>query len=47
MLILVQLHILQLRQIENQKAAIEKWDSALPQNMYGSAPVPFLNLQQK
>ncbi len=39
--------LLQLRQIENQKAAIEKWDGALPQNMYGSAPVPFLNLQQK
>lgn len=39
--------LLQLRQIENQKQAIEKWDGALPQNMYGSAPVPFLNLQQK
>lgn len=39
--------LLQLRKIENEKAAIEKWDGALPQNMYGSAPVPFLNLQQK
>ena len=33
--------LLKLREIENQKAAIEKWDGALPQNMYGSAPVPF------
>jgi len=24
--------------------AIEKWDGALPVNMYGSAPVPFLNV---
>lgn len=38
--------LLQLRAIENQKAAIEKWDGALPQNIYGSAPVPFLNLNK-
>jgi regulator of protease activity HflC (stomatin/prohibitin superfamily) len=38
--------LLQLRTIENQRAAIEKWDGALPQNMYGSAPVPFLNLNK-
>lgn len=25
----------------------EKWNGELPQNIYGSAPVPFLDLTQK
>lgn len=24
--------------------AVEKWDGKLPVNLYGSAPVPFLNI---
>ena len=26
--------------------AVQKWDGKLPVNMYGSAPIPFLNLKQ-
>lgn len=26
--------------------AVEKWDGKLPQNLYGSAPIPFLNIQK-
>lgn len=38
--------LLQLRKIENERAAIEKWDGALPQNMYANTPVPFLNMNK-
>lgn len=36
--------VLELRRIEVEKIKAEKWDGALPTNMYGSAPIPFLNL---
>lgn len=29
-----------------QYEAVKAWDGHLPQNMYGSAPLPFLNIQQ-
>jgi len=38
--------LLQLRKIEDERAAIEKWDGALPQNMYANTPVPFLNMNK-
>jgi len=36
--------LLQLRQIEVQKAAIEKWDGKLPTYTGGSAPIPFIGI---
>ncbi|HEX5806415.1 MAG TPA: prohibitin family protein [Macromonas sp.] len=36
--------LLKLRQTENEKRAIEKWDGRLPQTVLGNA-VPFVNLQ--
>lgn len=30
-----------------QFEAVQKWDGKLPVNMYGSAPLPFLNLKQE
>jgi regulator of protease activity HflC (stomatin/prohibitin superfamily) len=38
--------VLELRRIEVEKIKAEKWDGALPQTMYGNAPVPFLNLSK-
>lgn len=35
---------IQLKQLEVQKAFADKWDGKLPQNLYGSAPIPFLQL---
>jgi prohibitin 2 len=39
--------VLELRRIEVEKIKAEKWNGALPVNMYGSAPIPFLNIQDK
>ena len=36
--------LLKLREIENTKLAIEKWDGRLPQTSVGGGVVPFLNL---
>jgi regulator of protease activity HflC (stomatin/prohibitin superfamily) len=36
--------ILELRRIEVEMEKAKKWDGALPQNIYASAPVPFLNV---
>jgi len=35
--------LLELRRIEVEAMRAEKWDGKLPQTMYGSAPIPFLN----
>jgi prohibitin 2 len=37
--------VLELRRIEVEKIKAEKWDGALPVNIYGSAPIPFLNVK--
>ena len=39
--------VLELRRIEVDMEKAKKWNGALPVNMYGSAPVPFLNLNTK
>jgi prohibitin 2 len=39
--------VLELRRIEVEKIKAEKWNGALPVNMYGSAPIPFLNVSDK
>lgn len=36
--------VLELRKIEVQLEQAKRWDGKLPVNMYGSAPVPFMNL---
>lgn len=36
--------VLELRRIEVEKIKAEKWNGALPQNIYASAPIPFLNI---
>lgn len=36
--------LLQLRQIENERAAIDKWDGGLPQYMTAGSPMPFIPL---
>lgn len=36
--------VLELRRIEVQMKQAEAWDGKLPENMYGSAPLPFLQL---
>jgi regulator of protease activity HflC (stomatin/prohibitin superfamily) len=36
--------VLELRRIEVDRVKAERWDGKLPQNMYASAPLPFLNL---
>ena len=36
--------VLELRRIEVEMVKANKWDGALPTNMYGSAPIPYLNL---
>lgn len=35
---------LELRRIEVELAKAQKWDGALPVHIYGSAPIPFMNL---
>jgi regulator of protease activity HflC (stomatin/prohibitin superfamily) len=34
--------VLELRRIEVEKIKAERWDGALPQNIYASAPIPFM-----
>src|SRR5260221_4686023 len=36
--------VLELRRIEVERVKAEKWDGALPVNMYASAPLPFLQI---
>ncbi len=36
--------VLELRRIEVEKVKAERWDGKLPQAIYGSAPIPFLNV---
>lgn len=36
--------VIELRQLEVQKAFAEKWNGVLPINLYGSAPIPFLQI---
>lgn len=36
--------VLELRRIEVEKAKAERWDGKLPVAIYGSAPIPFLNM---
>lgn len=36
--------VLELRRIEVEMKKAEKWDGKLPQNIYASAPIPFLDL---
>lgn len=38
--------VLELRRIEVEKIKAEKWDGALPVNMYAGAPIPFLNIDK-
>lgn len=39
--------VLELRRIEVEMAKAGKWDGKLPVNIYGSAPLPLLNLSEK
>jgi len=39
--------VLQLRSIEVQMAQAGRWNGVLPVNVYGSAPIPFMNLGAK
>lgn len=39
--------VLELRRIEVELAKAGKWNGQLPVNIYGSGPVPFLNIQPK
>ena len=36
--------VLDLRRIEVERVKAEKWDGKLPQNIYGGAPIPFLQV---
>ena len=36
--------VLELRRIEVEKVKAERWNGALPQNVYAGAPIPFLNV---
>ena len=38
--------VLELRRIEVEKLKAEKWNGALPVNMYAGAPIPFLNIDK-
>lgn len=38
---------IQLKQLEVQLAFAQKWNGVLPENLYGSAPIPFLQLGGK
>lgn len=37
---------LRLKELEIQKITAERWDGQLPQNIYGNAPVPIINLDK-
>lgn len=37
--------VIELKRIEVQMAQADKWNGALPVNIYGSAPIPFMNLK--
>jgi len=37
--------VLELRRIEVERIKAEKWNGQLPENLYASAPIPFLNVQ--
>jgi regulator of protease activity HflC (stomatin/prohibitin superfamily) len=39
-------NLLELKRIEVEKAKAEKWNGALPTTMYGSAPIPFMNINK-
>lgn len=39
--------VLELRRIEVDQTKAEKWDGKLPENIYASAPIPFLNVPQQ
>ena len=39
--------VLELRRIEVELTKAQKWNGALPTNMYGSAPIPFLSVGNK
>ena len=36
--------VLELRRIEVEKIKAERWDGALPQNVYAGAPIPYLDI---
>ncbi len=36
--------VLELRRIEVELTKAQRWNGALPTSMYGSAPVPFMNV---
>jgi prohibitin 2 len=36
--------VLELRRIEVEKIKAERWDGALPANMYAGAPIPFFQV---
>jgi regulator of protease activity HflC (stomatin/prohibitin superfamily) len=36
--------ILEMKRLDNEKSAIEKWDGSLPTNYYSSGPIPFVNV---
>jgi hypothetical protein len=38
--------VLELRRIEVERLKAEWWDGKLPENIYASAPVPFLNVNK-
>jgi prohibitin 2 len=38
--------VLELRRIEVERIKAEKWGGVLPTHIYGSAPVPFMNLKE-
>lgn len=38
--------VLELRRIEVEMTKAEKWDGKLPENIYASAPIPFLDLKK-
>ncbi len=36
--------VLELRRIEVELTKAQRWNGALPTSMYGSAPIPFMNV---
>jgi regulator of protease activity HflC (stomatin/prohibitin superfamily) len=38
--------VLELRRIEVERVKAERWNGQLPQNVYASAPIPFLNMNR-
>lgn len=39
-------NVLELRRLEIERVKAEKWNGALPQNIYAGAPIPYLNIPQ-